>query len=75
VCSYCYARNSHEYLGFSAGLDFESKIMVKDNAPELLRSEVVQHFARLIRGFLTTSSVSLFIERPWINHFPSPSAG
>ena len=36
-CIYCYARPSHEYLGFSAGLDFESKIMVKQNAPELLR--------------------------------------
>ena len=39
-CSYCYARPYHEYLGFSAGLDFESKIMVKDNAPELLRREL-----------------------------------
>jgi DNA repair photolyase len=36
-CSYCYARPTHEYLGFSAGLDFETKIMVKENAPELLR--------------------------------------
>lgn len=35
-CIYCYARNSHEYWGFSAGLDFESKIMVKKNAPELV---------------------------------------
>lgn len=35
-CIYCYARNSHEYWGFSAGLDFESKIMVKKNAPQLL---------------------------------------
>ncbi len=35
-CIYCYARPSHEYLGFSAGLDFESKIMVKRNAPKLL---------------------------------------
>ncbi len=39
-CSYCYARNTHEYLGFSAGLDFESKIMVKENAQELLRREL-----------------------------------
>ena len=37
-CIYCYARPTHEYLGFSAGLDFESKIMVKTNAPELLRA-------------------------------------
>jgi DNA repair photolyase len=35
-CIYCYARPSHEYLGFSAGLDFETKIMVKMDAPELL---------------------------------------
>jgi DNA repair photolyase len=38
-CIYCYARPTHEYLGFSAGLDFESKIMVKLNAPDLLRAE------------------------------------
>lgn len=36
-CSYCYARPTHEYLGFSAGLDFESRIMVKPDAPDLLR--------------------------------------
>ncbi len=36
-CIYCYARNVHEYWGFSAGLDFEQKIIVKKNAPELLR--------------------------------------
>lgn len=35
-CIYCYARNSHEYWGYSAGLDFERKILVKKNAPELL---------------------------------------
>jgi DNA repair photolyase len=39
-CIYCYARPTHEYLGFSAGLDFESKIMVKTDAPELLRVEL-----------------------------------
>ncbi len=36
-CIYCYARPTHEYLGFSAGLDFERCILVKDNAAELLR--------------------------------------
>jgi len=36
-CSYCYARPTHEYLGFSAGLDFETKILVKRDAPDLLR--------------------------------------
>src|SRR5471030_630139 len=35
-CIYCYARNSHEYYGFSAGLDFERKIIIKRNAAELL---------------------------------------
>ena len=39
-CIYCYARPTHEYLGFSAGLDFESKIVVKTNAPELLHAEL-----------------------------------
>src|SRR6266542_5837570 len=39
-CIYCYARPTHEYLGFSAGLDFESKIMVKTSASELLRTEL-----------------------------------
>ncbi len=36
-CLYCYARNSHEYWGYSAGLDFETRILVKRNAPEILR--------------------------------------
>lgn len=39
-CAYCYARPTHEYLGFSAGLDFETKIMVKHDAPELLRRQL-----------------------------------
>ncbi|MCC6575693.1 MAG: PA0069 family radical SAM protein [Planctomycetes bacterium] len=39
-CIYCYARPYHEYLGLSAGLDFESKIFVKENAPDLLRHEL-----------------------------------
>src|SRR5207248_3770801 len=39
-CIYCYARPTHEYLGFSAGLDFESKIMVKMDAARLLKAEL-----------------------------------
>jgi DNA repair photolyase len=39
-CIYCFARPNHEYLGFSSGLDFETKILVKENAPELLRREL-----------------------------------
>ncbi len=37
-CAYCYARPTHEYLGFSAGVDFESRIMAKRDAPALLRA-------------------------------------
>ena len=40
-CAYCYARPYHEYLGFSAGLEFETKIMVKRRAAELLRRELL----------------------------------
>jgi DNA repair photolyase len=36
-CIYCYARNVHEYWGYSAGIDFEQKILIKKNAPQLLR--------------------------------------
>jgi DNA repair photolyase len=39
-CAYCFARPFHEYLGWSSGLDFETKIMVKLRAPELLRQEL-----------------------------------
>ncbi len=39
-CIYCYARNTHEYYGYSAGLDFERKILFKRNAPELLEKKI-----------------------------------
>ncbi|AVR44916.1 radical SAM protein [Christiangramia fulva] len=39
-CIYCYARNSHEYWGYGAGLDFEQKILVKRNAVELLEAKL-----------------------------------
>lgn len=39
-CAYCYARPTHEWLGWSAGVDFESRIMVKTDAPALLRAEL-----------------------------------
>jgi DNA repair photolyase len=41
-CAYCYARPTHEYLGFSAGVDFESRIMVKLDAPRLLREALMK---------------------------------
>lgn len=40
-CIYCYARNTHEYWGFSAGLDFESKIIVKKDAPRLVEKFIL----------------------------------
>lgn len=40
-CIYCYARPSHEYLGFSAGLEFERKLMAKPDAPRLLRKTLL----------------------------------
>ena len=39
-CAYCYARRYHEFLGWSSGLDFESKLLIKPRAPELLRAEL-----------------------------------
>src|SRR5438046_492715 len=39
-CIYCYARPTHEYFGLGAGLDFETKIFVKLDAPTLLRKEL-----------------------------------
>ncbi|GAA3587717.1 PA0069 family radical SAM protein [Flavivirga amylovorans] len=39
-CIYCYARNSHEYWGYSAGLDFERRILVKKDAPKLLEAQL-----------------------------------
>lgn len=41
-CAYCYARPSHEMLGMNAGIDFETRIMVKHDAPQLLRAELAE---------------------------------
>ncbi|HEV3469178.1 MAG TPA: PA0069 family radical SAM protein [Pyrinomonadaceae bacterium] len=42
ACSYCFSRPTHEYLGFGAGTDFETKIVAKVRAPELLRAEFMR---------------------------------
>lgn len=55
-CVYCYARPTHEFLGMSAGLDFESKIVVKYQAPELLRKELADR--RWIPQTLVMSGVT-----------------
>lgn len=41
-CTFCFARPTHEYLGFNAGRDFEKEIVVKVNAPEVLRTELAK---------------------------------
>jgi DNA repair photolyase len=41
-CAYCYARPYHEYLGYNSGLDFETRIMVKERAPELLEEALAR---------------------------------
>jgi DNA repair photolyase len=42
ACNFCFARPTHEYLGFNAGRDFEREIVVKVNAPEVLRAELTR---------------------------------
>ena len=41
-CTYCFSRPTHEYLGYGAGTDFDRKIIVKVNAPKLLRQELMR---------------------------------
>lgn len=55
-CVYCYARPTHEYLSFSCGLDFETKIMVKEDAPELLRKEMTK--PKWLPQFVAVSGVT-----------------
>src|ERR1700756_4686372 len=55
-CAYCFARPYHEYLGFSSGLDFESKIIVKEYAPELLRAELSRK--KWVPQVVTMSAIS-----------------
>jgi DNA repair photolyase len=43
ACAYCYARPTHEYLGFGAGTDFDRKLLVKRGAPALLREALASH--------------------------------
>src|SRR5881409_2970144 len=55
-CIYCYARPTHEYFGLSAGLDFETKIFVKEDAPQLLREEL--HSPKWEPAAITLSGVT-----------------
>jgi DNA repair photolyase len=63
-CVYCYARQTHEYLGFSAGLDFETQIMVKTDAPTLLRKELsVKSWQPQLIGFSGVTDIYQPIEK------------
>jgi DNA repair photolyase len=63
-CVYCYARPTHEYLGLSAGLDFETKIFVKEDAPELLRRELsAPSWQRLALGVCGVTDAYQPVER------------
>ncbi len=55
-CAYCYARTYHEYLGFSAGLEFETRIVVKPDAPALLEKELARPAYR--PGLISLSGVT-----------------
>ena len=66
-CSYCFARPTHEFWGYSAGTDFERKIMVKKNAPELLE----KLFQKLVATKLRTSNTLKSLSEILIWMFPS----
>jgi len=65
-CAYCFARPYHEYLGWSSGLDFETKILVKLRAPELLRKELS---ARKWQPQMVTMSGATDCYQPAERHF------
>ena len=56
-CSYCYARPTHEFLGYNAGLDFETKILVKEDAQELFREFLSRNPREFIRQHHDVGSV------------------
>jgi DNA repair photolyase len=58
ACAYCYARPTHQYLDWGAGTDFETRIVVKVNAPELLRAELRRREAELRGEWLAFSGVT-----------------
>lgn len=64
-CTYCFARQYHEYLGYGAGTDFETKIVVKSNAPRVLREELKrtrQKFPHIDFSFATDPYLPLEAE-------------
>lgn len=58
-CIYCYARNTHEYYGFSAGLDFESKIIAKMNGAEVLEKQL-QHPAWKVSPIMLSGNTDCY---------------
>lgn len=65
-CIYCYARNTHQYWGLSAGLDFERKIIVKENAAELLEKQL-QHPKWKVEPIMLSGNTDCYqpAERKW----------
>ncbi|WP_205499897.1 PA0069 family radical SAM protein [Rufibacter psychrotolerans] len=58
-CIYCYARNTHTYWGFGAGLDFEQKIIVKENAPAVLRAQL-EHPKWVVRPIMLAGNTDCY---------------
>ncbi|ALI99959.1 PA0069 family radical SAM protein [Rufibacter tibetensis] len=58
-CIYCYARNTHAYWGFGAGLDFEQKIIVKQNAPQVLRTQL-EHPKWVVRPIMLAGNTDCY---------------
>jgi DNA repair photolyase len=58
ACAYCYARPTHQYMGFGAGTDFDSKIVVKRNAAEVLRRELAGRRCAERREWIAFSGVT-----------------
>ncbi|WP_207431971.1 PA0069 family radical SAM protein [Sabulibacter ruber] len=58
-CIYCYARNTHTYWGFGAGLDFEQKIIVKENAPEVLKTQL-EHPNWVVRPIMLAGNTDCY---------------
>lgn len=65
-CVYCFARPTHAYLGFSPGLDFESRLMAKPDAPRILRSELLKRGYRCSTVAMGTNTDPYQpVEREW----------
>ncbi|MBC3540082.1 PA0069 family radical SAM protein [Rufibacter sediminis] len=58
-CIYCYARNTHAYWGLGAGVDFEQKIIIKENAPQVLRAQL-EHPRWVVRPIMLAGNTDCY---------------